>query len=63
MYKNEQLVSIDLGSLSSVTGGWNPFKRAWNEVKDEAKQVRDNVVRTTAEGVEYVKQHPEILIQ
>ena len=70
MSQNEQCDSIDLGELSSVTGGFNPFKSAWNEarkigneVKQDVQQVGHEVVDATRSGIEYVKQHPEVLQQ
>jgi hypothetical protein len=55
------LGSADLGSadLATVTGGWNPVKSAWNKAKEIGRDVVDGVEY----GVEYVKDHPEVLIQ
>lgn len=56
---HDAFATIDLANLSDVTGGWNPFKDAW----DKAKQIGQKVVDTGKQAVDYVKQHPEILIQ
>jgi hypothetical protein len=59
MTNQEQFASIDAEELAFVAGGWNPFKSAWNE----AKKVGHAVVDATSAGIDYVKNHPEILLQ
>jgi hypothetical protein len=59
MSHQEQFASIDAEELALATGGWNPFKSAWNE----AKKVSHAAIDAATAGVDYVKQHPEILLQ
>lgn len=59
MSHHETFASIDAEELAHPAGGWNPFKSAWNE----AKKVGHAVVDAGRAGVDYVKQHPDILLQ
>jgi len=59
MSHHEPFVSIDAEELAHAAGGWNPFKSAWNE----AKKVGHAAVDAASTGVNYVKEHPDILLQ
>lgn len=56
MTHQDPFATIALDDLSRTTGGFNPFKSAWNE----AKKVGHKVVDTAKQGIDYVKQHPEL---
>ncbi len=59
MKNSNQLETIDLSHLSGVTGGFGP----WDKLK---KAAHDGVAWAKKEvrtGVDYVRQHPEILYQ
>lgn len=59
MKNQDQFATIDSNDLLGATGGWNPFKK----VVDKAKEIGKKVVDTAEKGVDYVKDHPEILLQ
>jgi len=59
MSHQEPFASIDPEELALAAGGWNPFKSAWNETK----KIGRTVVDAASAGIDYVKQHPEILLQ
>jgi hypothetical protein len=59
MSHQDPFVSIDSAELALATGGWNPFKSAWNE----AKKLGNSAAHAVNAGIDYVKQHPDILLQ